>query len=114
MKPPPPESPIEQVQPFVPAASMLRIDCPHCGLRDEPEFRWGGEVPLTRPGPPSSVSDTAWAEYLFFRNNPKGITRERWLHWAGCRQWLVLTRDTTTHAIVSTTSLAAARQELGA
>ena len=58
---------------------MLRISCPWCGPRDEPEFRWGGEVPLLRPAPPEPVSEDAWAEYLFVRNNPKGWVCERWL-----------------------------------
>ncbi len=78
---------------------MLRIDCPWCGPRDEPEFRWGGEVPLVRPTPPEQISDQAWAEYLFFRTNPKGWVRERWLHAGGCRQWLIVVRHTVTHQI---------------
>ena len=28
---------------------MLRIECPFCGLRDEPEFAYGGESQVTRP-----------------------------------------------------------------
>ena len=27
---------------------MLRIECPFCGLRDEPEFTYGGESQVTR------------------------------------------------------------------
>ena len=81
---------------------MLRIVCPWCGPRDEREFRWGGEVPLARPGPPERVSDPEWADYLFIRTNPKGWTRERWLHALGCRQWLVVVRNTVSHEIRST------------
>ena len=81
---------------------MLRIHCPWCGPRDEPEFRWGGEVPVVRPGPPAQASDSAWAEYLFLRDNPKGPVRERWLHALGCRQWFVVVRDTMTHEIRAT------------
>jgi sarcosine oxidase subunit delta len=80
---------------------MLRIRCPWCGLRDEVEFRWGGEVPVARPAPPDEASDAAWGEYLFLRNNPKGWVRERWLHALGCRQWLIAERDTVTHEIRS-------------
>jgi sarcosine oxidase subunit delta len=84
---------------------MLRIECPWCGPRDEPEFRWGGEVPIVRPGPPEAVSDSAWGEYLFQRDNPKGWVRERWLHTFGCRQWLVVVRHTATHEIRSTSRI---------
>ena len=85
---------------------MLRIPCPWCGPRDEPEFHWGGEVPLLRPGPPETVSETTWAEYLFMRDNPKGWVRERWVHAFGCRQWFVVVRNTVTHEIRTTASWA--------
>lgn len=78
---------------------MLLIPCPWCGPCDEPEFRWGGEVPIPRPGPPDAVSELAWAEYLFVRDNPKGWVRERWLHVVGCRQWFIVLRNTVTHEI---------------
>jgi sarcosine oxidase subunit delta len=84
---------------------MLRISCPWCGPRDEIELRWGGEVPLSRSGPPESVSDQAWADYLFYRENPKGWVRERWVHAAGCRQWFVVVRNTVTHEIRSTSRI---------
>jgi sarcosine oxidase subunit delta len=84
---------------------MLQFECPYCGPRDEPEFRWGGEVPLVRPGPPQLVSEWDWAAYLFFRDNPKGLVRERWLHALGCRQWFVVVRNTVTHEICSTSQI---------
>ena len=76
---------------------MLLIPCPHCGPRDEIEFRWGGDAHVARPT--FEVSDAEWAGYLFVRRNPKGASAERWLHWAGCRQWFNLVRDTATHEI---------------
>lgn len=84
---------------------MLLIRCPWCGERDEPEFRWGGEIPLARPGPAPEVSDAAWAQYLFFRANPKGFVLERWVHAGGCRQWFAVIRNTATHEIRSTHAL---------
>ena len=78
---------------------MLRIQCPWCGLRDQTEFRFGGESHITRPQPASEVSDADWAQYLFYRKNPKGIHHERWLHSYGCRQWFNVARDTVTHEI---------------
>jgi heterotetrameric sarcosine oxidase delta subunit len=76
---------------------MLRIRCPWCGLRDETEFVYGGEAHIERP--PDDSSDAAWAEYLYFRRNVKGIVFERWQHARGCRQWFNVARDNVTHAI---------------
>jgi sarcosine oxidase subunit delta len=76
---------------------MLRIECPYCGLRDEPEFSFGGEANITRPA--AGASDTEWADYLFFRSNPKGEHAERWCHTYGCGQWFNVVRDTVTHEI---------------
>lgn len=78
---------------------MLKIDCPFCGKRDETEFRCGGQSHIQRPGPHSEVTDARWAEYLFMRENPKGVHYERWLHAAGCRQWFNVARSTVTHEI---------------
>jgi len=76
---------------------MLRIPCPYCGKRDESEFRFGGESHVERPG--LEVSDAEWADYLFNRNNPKGLHYERWCHTYGCSQWFNVVRDTLTHEI---------------
>ncbi len=74
---------------------MLRIPCPYCGTRDESEFCLGGESHVERPGP--EVSDAEWADYLFNRENPKGLHFERWCHTYGCSQWFNVVRDTVTH-----------------
>jgi sarcosine oxidase subunit delta len=78
---------------------MLRIDCPFCGERDEPEFTFGGPGHITRPD--HSVDDATWARYLFIRDNPVGIQYERWLHVYGCGRWFNMARDTLTHEIVA-------------
>lgn len=78
---------------------MLLIPCPWCGDREEVEFHCAGE-PVTRPDP-EQADDAAWAEYLYMRDNPKGVTRELWHHLHGCRRWLVVERDTVTHAILA-------------
>jgi len=80
---------------------MLLIPCPYCGPRDELEFHCGGQSHIERPGPPEQVSDQTWGEYLFFRENPKGVHFERWVHDAGCRQWFNLARDTVSHRILA-------------
>ena len=78
---------------------MMQIPCIHCGLRDESEFVCGGTSHLTRPG--LQGSDHAWGEYLFFRDNPKGLHAERWRHAQGCGQWFNVARHTITHEISS-------------
>ncbi len=82
---------------------MLRIPCPHCGLRDEPEFSFGGPSHVARPAP--SCSDGFWTSYLFNRHNPKGLHFERWCHSYGCGRWFNVARDTVTHQIVSVYSM---------
>lgn len=80
---------------------MLLIPCPYCGPRAEIEFRYGGEGHIARPGPHDAVTDEAWADYLFYRANPKGDHRERWLHVAGCGRWFNIVRDTVHHAVTA-------------
>jgi len=80
---------------------MLSIACPFCGPRDETEFRCGGQAHLLRPDSPAKATDKAWGAYLFTRANPKGPGLERWVHWAGCRQWFNVARDTRTHEILA-------------
>lgn len=91
---------------------MMLIPCPHCGPRDEAEFVCGGESHITRPGPPDVVSDDAWADYLFFRDNPKGLHFEHWCHSFGCGEWFNVARDTVTHAISSVYPMTGAKPEV--
>lgn len=78
---------------------MLLIECPNCGVRDETEFNYGGQAHVPYPENPEELTDRQWAEYLFFRDNPKGIFAERWVHSAGCRRWFNTLRDTVTYDI---------------
>ncbi|NQY98656.1 MAG: sarcosine oxidase subunit delta [Henriciella sp.] len=80
---------------------MLNIKCPWCGERPEVEFRCGGESHIQRPGPHTEVSDEAWANYLFYRDNPKGVLFERWVHSGGCGEWFNVARNTVTHEILA-------------
>lgn len=79
---------------------MLLIPCPHCGPRDEIEFRCGGESHIARPNA-DSASDQEWTSYLFYRQNPRGVLYERWHHLYGCRQWFNVARDTTSHDVLA-------------
>ena len=80
---------------------MLIISCPWCGNREENEFNCGGEAHIQRPKSPKTLSDKAWAEYLFIRKNTKGIYLERWVHQHGCRRWFNVARDTVTNEIIT-------------
>ncbi len=79
---------------------MLLVTCPYCGPRPEVEFRCGGEAHIVRPLQPSTVDDETWAEYLFYRTNPRGIHAERWLHSHGCGRWFNALRDTASDKFV--------------
>lgn len=75
---------------------MQLLPCVFCGLRPENEFTFDGEARGARPIP-SMTDQQTWADYLYFRNNPKGRSLEHWIHSGGCGQWLVIERDTVTH-----------------
>ncbi len=76
---------------------MQLITCPWCGPREEIEFHYGGQAHVEYPDRPADLDDRAWAEYLFFRDNPMGLFAERWVHATGCRQWFNALRDTQTY-----------------
>jgi sarcosine oxidase subunit delta len=78
---------------------MMQLPCPWCGVRDEPEFLCGGTTAIARP--PLEASDQEWGQYLFFRDNPKGVHYERWRHAFGCGQWFNVARDTLTHEVLT-------------
>ena len=72
---------------------MLHIFCPHCGeLRSEEEFHASGQAHIPRPLDPTACTDAEWGDYLFFRDNPRGLHHELWNHVAGCRQFFNATR----------------------
>ncbi len=75
----------------------MRIPCPYCGERDAEEFSIQGEVAGPRPQNDSLEDFNA---YVHFRDNPLGPTREYWYHAAGCRRWLIVSRDTRDHTIL--------------
>ncbi len=81
---------------------MLLIDCPYCGKRPEVEFAYGGQAHLVRPRQPAQQSDQQWAEYLYFRSNPRGMHAERWRHTRGCGRFFNALRDTTTDHFAAT------------
>jgi len=76
----------------------MQIRCPYCLYRDEIEFVYGGEAHIVRP---ESATDSEWAQYLFYRNNTKGLHAERWRHARGCGQWFHAVRNTMTHELIA-------------
>ena len=82
---------------------MLYIHCPHCGeLRSEEEFHAAGEAHIPRPLDPAACSDAAWGDYVFFRDNPRGLRPELWVRASACRQYFNATRNTETYEILET------------
>ncbi len=81
---------------------MLLIACPYCGERPELEFAYGGQAHLARPREPSELSDDEWADYLYRRDNVKGVHAERWRHVHGCGRFFNALRDTTSDQFLAT------------
>lgn len=80
----------------------MRITCPNCGERDRREFYYQGDaIALARPA--ADADPAAWDDYIHNRDNPAGETRDLWYHEAGCCAWLVVERNTVTHAVTGAT-----------
>lgn len=79
---------------------QMRIACPHCGPRDIQEFAYQGDSSPQRPGGLAGT-EGAMFDYVYLRDNLRGLHEELWYHAAGCNTWLVVRRDTLTHAIDS-------------
>jgi sarcosine oxidase, subunit delta len=91
---------------------VLLLTCPWCGPRDETEFTYGGQAHVAYPAAPADLTDQAWAEYLFYRDNPKGPFAERWMHSTGCRRWFNVLRDTVNYEVLAAYRLDEPRPEL--
>jgi sarcosine oxidase subunit delta len=80
----------------------MLIPHPLLGPRDAQEFVYLGDAELlNRPDGMADGADAAFFDYLYLRDNPAGLHRELWFHEQGDRSWLVVTRNTVTHEIVS-------------
>ncbi|MGR3623825.1 sarcosine oxidase subunit delta [Pseudophaeobacter sp.] len=80
---------------------MLILECPYCGVKaEETELASGGEAHLKRFGPGSD--DEQFHDYLFMRENPKGVHFERWRHANGCGKWFHAARCTMTMEVFGT------------
>ncbi|MDP5216670.1 sarcosine oxidase subunit delta [Ruegeria sp. 2205SS24-7] len=80
---------------------MLILHCPYCGVdAEETELHAGGEAHVKRFGPGSD--DDQFHDYLFMRENPKGVHFERWQHANGCGKWFHVARCTATLEVFGT------------
>lgn len=91
---------------------MLLIRCPYCEMeRPELEFRYGGEAHVARPPDPMAATDEEWAQYLYYRSNPRGMHAERWRHIHGCGRFFNCIRDTVSDRITLTYKAGEARPD---
>ena len=81
---------------------MLLINCPYCGERNENEFHYGDQAHIARPEGTEDLNDQEWAQFVYLRDNPKGLFIERWQHSAGCGRWFNAVRDTVSSRMVTT------------
>jgi heterotetrameric sarcosine oxidase delta subunit len=73
----------------------FKIDCPNCGPRSYHEFWFGGELRRYDP----DCTDEEDYRNTWLRANSAGPQQERWFHYAGCRRWLTLERDTVNNTV---------------
>ena len=69
----------------------MRLTCPHCGARDSREFKYLGDAKMAAGGGDFSS--------VYLRDNPAGVHKELWQHVLGCRAWLEVERNVTTHEV---------------
>jgi len=81
----------------------MLIPHPLLGPRDAQEFTYLGDAALlNRPDGMAEGAAEAFNTYVYLRDNPAGLHRELWFHEQGDRSWLIVTRNTVTHEILST------------
>lgn len=60
-----------------------------------------GEIPQVERPEGLDASFDAMLDHVYGRRNVAGAHEELWYHAAGCRAWLVVTRDTRTHEVMA-------------
>ena len=75
------------------------IACPNCGRRPFTEYWFGGEIPLSGAALAGMAGPEAEFARIWLRENAAGEQDEKWFHYAGCRRWLMVRRDTRTNII---------------
>jgi methylglutamate dehydrogenase subunit B len=77
----------------------MLVPCPHCGIRPVEEFTFLGDAKPVRPNSTDGSAMEQWYDYVYLRDNPRGAFEDYVHHSGGCRQWMVLKRDTETHDV---------------
>ncbi len=94
---------------------MLLIHCPYCQEeRPELEFRHAGEAHIARPTNMNELTEEEFAKFFYFRDNPKGVTLERWRHVHGCGRFFNAARDTISDKFLMTYKAGEAKPDLAA
>ena len=82
---------------------MLLIHCPYCEEEwPELEFRHAGEAHIARSPDIMATSDEEFADYLYFRDNRRGVIFERWRHVHGCGRFFNAARHSVTDKFLAT------------
>jgi len=74
------------------------LNCPNCGRRSYHEFWFGGEL---RAHSPANTDEEDYRD-TWLRTNACGLQLERWFHYAGCRRWLTVERNTLMNSNTTT------------
>lgn len=77
--------------------SGIQFLCPNCGRRAAAEFSFGGEAIAYPAGGVETPEENY--ERVWLRENHQGRQTERWFHFAGCRRWITVDRDTLTNEV---------------
>lgn len=89
---------------------MLLIHCPYCQeALPELEFIYEGEAHVERPVDMPDISDEAMRDFLFIRQNTRGLHFERWRHLHGCARFFCAARDTVNDKFLVTYKAGAPR-----
>ncbi len=91
----------------------MRLPCPYCGERDISEFVYRGDATVKRPDADDPDAARAFHEFVHLRTNPAGWHFEHWYHESGCRAWIVVERNTLTHAVRGAVAASAFRRKVG-
>jgi len=77
----------------------FQIECPNCGTRGVWEFHYGGAAGKSRP--PLSAEAAEWTDYIYNKENLRGVQTEWWTHRSACKLWFLVERNTATNEVLS-------------